>query len=384
MFVHRFCSAIAISVLTLPIHASILLALTPPEIVNIAKKSVVRIDGAGPGTGFIVKKSGNTYTILTNAHVLNESGNYQVLAPDGRSYQLSGKRLFPNNIDLAEAEFTSDIDYQVAELGSRQSLGVGSSIYSYGWNKSSVAIVDRTPQLLQGHISSIKSGQTYRGYNLIYTLSRVPGMSGSPIYNDEGKVVGVYGLEDRQTTLTLGISIDTYNRGKTSQYPANRTSSPASYSNVSDSGLLSLNPVTIVEITIANRGSIIIEVDVINKPIIAGDFIDLTLKGSYNNLTFSDKLSFPREWKVQHEGCNRINGIEPDEAKRGAIQILENEVTNVSGASSESYFSIAYSLNGKCTEFGRVIRGSDTIKDIRGGDRISNIRVISGLQYLQR
>jgi S1-C subfamily serine protease len=117
MFISRFCSAIAISVLTLPIQASVLFALTPPEIADIAEKSVIRIDGARSGTGFIVKKSGNTYTILTNAHVLNSSGDYQLLAPDGRFYPLLVKRLFPHNIDLAEAEFTSDTNYQVVELG---------------------------------------------------------------------------------------------------------------------------------------------------------------------------------------------------------------------------------------------------------------------------
>ena len=210
MFISRFCSAIVISVLTLPIHASILLALTPVEIVSIAKKSVVRIDGTNTGSGFIVKKSGNTYTVLTNAHVLQQSGNYQLLAPDGRSYPLSGKRLFPSKIDLAEAEFTSDRDYQVAELGNIKTLVPGSNIYSYGWNASSTAIKERTQQLLPGSISSIKSGQTNKGYNLVYTLNLVPGMSGSPVYDDRGKVIGIYGLGDRETTLTLGISIDTY------------------------------------------------------------------------------------------------------------------------------------------------------------------------------
>jgi protein-disulfide isomerase len=212
MFTTRFWSAIVITILTLPIQTSIVLALSPPEISRIAKKSVVRIDGGNAGTGFIVKKNGNTYRILTNAHVLKRSGNYQVITPDSSSYTLVNKRFSPNNIDLAEAEFTSDRDYPVAELGSSEGLEPGSYIYSYGWNGVSEAIESRTPQLLTGTISSIKLGQAYNGYNLIYTLSRVPGMSGSPIYNDLGKVIGIYGLQDDSSTLTLGISIDTYKR----------------------------------------------------------------------------------------------------------------------------------------------------------------------------
>ena len=222
MFIPRFWSAIVITILTLPIQASIVLALSPPEISNIAKKSVVRIDGANAGTGFIIEKNGNTYTILTNAHVLKPTGDYQILAPDNRSYRLINKQFHPDGTDLAKADFTSDRDYPVAKLSSSQGLEPGSSIYSYGWNAVSTAIESRTPQLLIGNISSIKSGKAYKGYNLIYTLNRVPGMSGSPIYNDRGEVVGVYGLQDEGSTLTLGISIDIlYRNIKTS--PEDRT-----------------------------------------------------------------------------------------------------------------------------------------------------------------
>jgi phosphate transport system substrate-binding protein len=226
VFPPRFWSAAIISILTLPIQASILLALPVPEIVSIAKKSVVRIDGAKSGTGFIIKKSGNTYTVLTNAHVLDKPGSYQILAPDGRSYPLSPRRVFPSGVDLAEAEFTSDRNYQVAELANSQAVEVGSNVYSYGWSGGSTAVESRTPQFLQGNISSIKSGNTYKGYNLIYNLSRVPGLSGSPLFNEQGKVIGIYGLQDDKATLTLGISIDTYKQLSTSTTSSSQANNP--------------------------------------------------------------------------------------------------------------------------------------------------------------
>jgi WD40 repeat protein len=158
------------------------------------------------------KKNGNVYTVLTNAHVLNRLGSYKILAPDGQSYPLLPRRVFPANVDLAEAEFTSDRDYQISELGDSQTVEVGSNVYTYGWSGISTANNSRTPQFLPGYISNIKSGNTYNGYDLIYTLSRVPGLSGSPLFNDRGKVIGIYGLEDDRATLTLGISIATYQR----------------------------------------------------------------------------------------------------------------------------------------------------------------------------
>ena len=41
---------------------------------NIAKKITVRIEGAGdPGSGVIVKKDGNRYTVLTAWHVVKDN-----------------------------------------------------------------------------------------------------------------------------------------------------------------------------------------------------------------------------------------------------------------------------------------------------------------------
>jgi WD40 repeat protein len=213
MLSYRLLPISILSTVTLIVYSSIALSLTPPEIINIAKKSVVRIDGAKSGTGFVIKKNGKIYTILTNAHVLNGSGSYKIVAPDGQSYPLLPGRVFPLNVDLAEAEFTSDRDYQISNLGDSQTLEVGNNVYTYGWSGIYTATNNsRTPQFLQGYISSIKSDNTYKGYDLNYTLSRVPGLSGSPLFNDRGEVIGIYGLEDDRSTLTLGISIATYQR----------------------------------------------------------------------------------------------------------------------------------------------------------------------------
>jgi serine protease Do len=78
MLSYRLLPISILSTVTLIVYSSIALSLTPPEIINIAKKSVVRIDGAKSGTGFIIKKNGKIYTILTNAHVLNGSGSYKI------------------------------------------------------------------------------------------------------------------------------------------------------------------------------------------------------------------------------------------------------------------------------------------------------------------
>jgi hypothetical protein len=65
MLSYRFSPILILSTAALIIYSSsIALSLTPSEIITIAKKSVVRIDGANSGTGFIIKKNGNIYTVL--------------------------------------------------------------------------------------------------------------------------------------------------------------------------------------------------------------------------------------------------------------------------------------------------------------------------------
>jgi len=54
------------------------------DVSTIAEAITVRIDGpkAG-GSGVIVKREGNTYTVLSNWHVVDDSGNYVITACSG-------------------------------------------------------------------------------------------------------------------------------------------------------------------------------------------------------------------------------------------------------------------------------------------------------------
>jgi S1-C subfamily serine protease len=75
------------------------LSLEPEAIMNIASKFVVKIDGGGSGTGFIINKSNNRYTVLTAKHVVDESSaNYSATTIDGKKHYIDPRfiRRFPN------------------------------------------------------------------------------------------------------------------------------------------------------------------------------------------------------------------------------------------------------------------------------------------------
>jgi WD40 repeat protein len=192
-------------------------ALTPPEIQVQMAQFVVKIDGAGKGngSGFIINKNGNRYTVLTNEHVVRNSTRQTITTSDGRIHSFSTEniRALPG-IDLAEITFVSEDIYSVAKL-SANPVGLGSPVYVYGWN----AIRNPIYPVRRGRFSTgiinqnLPMDNSYRGYTLVFNLPAVPGLSGSPLLNESGEVIGIYGLSDEDNnSSTLGISIATYQR----------------------------------------------------------------------------------------------------------------------------------------------------------------------------
>ena len=68
-------------------------AISADEVSRIAKSITVRIENnSNPnnsGSGIIIKREGNTYTILTCAHVVERAGEYSIVTTDESRYSLS-------------------------------------------------------------------------------------------------------------------------------------------------------------------------------------------------------------------------------------------------------------------------------------------------------
>jgi WD40 repeat protein len=202
--------------INIPIVQVVAQTLSQENVAKSASKFVVRIDGGGGGTGFIIGKNGNRYKVLTNKHVVESSIPYSVTTTDNQRHITQNIRPIPN-VDLAEIEFISDKDYVIAPLSADYIQG--SKVYAYGWNTISQSLTERSSQIYPGSLSGYLP-QGRQGYKLtISGFSSVPGMSGSPILNEEGKVIGIYGEFDVQQqqdvkffTFSLGIPISTYQR----------------------------------------------------------------------------------------------------------------------------------------------------------------------------
>lgn len=147
------------------------------------------------GSGIIVHRSQDTYTVVTNHHVLSFGDIYKVQTPDGHIYQASqiGKTLFPNQ-DLALVQFrTSNASYQVATLGDSSSSNQGDLVTVAGFPFHQPPPTENGFLFTVGQISGILEKVLQQGYKIGYTNSLAKGMSGGPVLNLAGEVVAIHG-----------------------------------------------------------------------------------------------------------------------------------------------------------------------------------------------
>ena len=172
-----------------------------------ARLVTVRIIGEqSTGSGVIIERIGQTYTVLTNAHVALEAGGevYTILTADGRTH--SGywlRKVEFGNYDLALVQFTSASQYQVAQMGNSDALTVGEFVYASGfprWRVINSNTLEDTRdwgvnafELTQGQVGMLSSKPLQNGYQIGYTNQIAPGMSGGPILDRYGHLVGING-----------------------------------------------------------------------------------------------------------------------------------------------------------------------------------------------
>ncbi|ALF52903.1 hypothetical protein ACX27_08590 [Nostoc piscinale CENA21] len=189
-------------------------ALTPSEIYPIAEQITVRIDGTNTGSGVIIEHKDNTYTVVTNWHVMQVKGSYTVQTADGKKYTINHSQIkrLPG-VDLAVFEFTSNQNYRVAEKGNSEQITGGKTVYVAGYPDGIPGIPERTFQALPGQIAGFIQ-KPKDGYALVYTVNAFPGMSGGPILDEQGKLIGIHGRSgtrpDTNATAVFGIPLKTY------------------------------------------------------------------------------------------------------------------------------------------------------------------------------
>jgi serine protease Do len=166
---------------------------------QLAQQTTVRILGEnGSGSGAIVSRVGQIYTVVTSWHVVAWGDRYTIMTPDGRRYRVVAPRQL-GNTDLAIARFRSGINYQVARI-STAPPEVGEPVFAAGFPMyqpgTLITTFDRGIRGFRftvGEVSLLPSKSLAQGYRLGYTNDIAVGMSGGPIFNSQGLLIGING-----------------------------------------------------------------------------------------------------------------------------------------------------------------------------------------------
>jgi len=158
------------------------------------------------------RKFCTTYSVLTAKHAVNTRRKYLVITP---LHEVNYTNIQPiKDLDLAVVKFRSKATYRVAELRNSEQIIAGKRVYVAGAPEPSEVIQTRITVVTLGNIVAALEQPLDSGYALIYTNTTSRGMSGGPVLDEKGRVIGIHGKGDRKdgnkTGLNLGIPISKY------------------------------------------------------------------------------------------------------------------------------------------------------------------------------
>jgi tetratricopeptide (TPR) repeat protein len=185
------------------------------DVAKIAKAITVRIEGSTQGSGVIVKRDSNRYTVLTAWHVV--SGNrpgeeVAIFTSDGKEHKLeqgSIQRL--GQVDMAVFTFNTSGAYDVASIGEVKNVSSGNPIFVAGYPLPTTSVPTSIWRFLNGDVIANATVAIPDGYQLLYSNPTLPGMSGGSVLNGKGELVGIHGKSERddQISMKTGKAVST-------------------------------------------------------------------------------------------------------------------------------------------------------------------------------
>jgi len=168
------------------------------------------------GSGVIVQKSQNEYIVITNRHLAPEGASctgekiYRIRTYDQKEYDAQCNKMSQRN-DIMSLKFSNSegYAYKIPYVPTRSNYQEGDKVYIYGFYtqgqeeissvkkyfSTGVIVSTKSTQLLERwNLDDLKKPPTnYRSsYMLAYTNTTYQGMSGGPILNQDGDLIGLH------------------------------------------------------------------------------------------------------------------------------------------------------------------------------------------------
>ncbi|NEO58309.1 MAG: trypsin-like peptidase domain-containing protein [Okeania sp. SIO3B5] len=174
------------------------------EICEIAKSKTVLIlseDNRSQGTGFLIekKRSNNgsfVYKVVTNGHVLTQAKSYKIQTSDKNYYKASKLYSFGTALsgrDLTTLQFESTKNYEIPKLAHGEKLSPKTPVIAAGYPLRTGEVTQSNWVCEQGKVSIVLDRPMQGGYRIGYEVNIRKGMSGGPLFNFQGQIVGING-----------------------------------------------------------------------------------------------------------------------------------------------------------------------------------------------
>ncbi|MEZ6185076.1 MAG: trypsin-like peptidase domain-containing protein [Planctomycetota bacterium] len=151
--------------------------------------------GQGGGSGVVIDPRGY---VLTNFHVSGVARVLTVGLSDGRTYRARLLGIDPGG-DIALLKLEGDRAFDAVPLGDSDALTVGERVYAMG--NPFLLAEDYTPTVTEGVVSGLHryrdasgSSDLVYGDSIQIDASINPGNSGGPLFDGEGRLLGINGL----------------------------------------------------------------------------------------------------------------------------------------------------------------------------------------------
>ncbi len=167
------------------------------QLYNLAQSITVKVhSGKNWGSGTLIHKQGQVYTVLTNLHVIIPGEPYRIETPDGKVYSAyTSEAVSLEDNDLAILHFRStNPNYAVASVKNASYLEVGDEVFASGFPFTLEPAAKRDFVFTTGQVSLLLAQALVGGYQFGYNNDIQKGMSGGPILNRQGEVVGINGM----------------------------------------------------------------------------------------------------------------------------------------------------------------------------------------------
>ncbi|MDE2223497.1 MAG: trypsin-like peptidase domain-containing protein, partial [Candidatus Omnitrophica bacterium] len=172
------------------------------DTVEKVRRSVVRIvGGESEGSGFAIQKGG---FILTNFHVIDGEPNPKVVFPDN-TFETGQVIMADKDADLAVVRVKKDLP--VLSLANLDGLGPAEEVLAIGYPLGGE--LSGESFIIRGAISRRSKDKTNGVQYLLTNMTLIPGISGGPMVNICGEVVGINTAGLGSGGMGMAISSDT-------------------------------------------------------------------------------------------------------------------------------------------------------------------------------